>query len=881
MSLKRRWRTTSLDDRTWQRRVWARIALDRVVRARWRRRTDSDIVSPGSENMTEEPQTPAVAVARVPLARRSRLYRLICRLVGIGVCAAAINLALADRREECAAAVRSKQEVAVPLCKFEYQRSRVPAAGALLAEAYFNNGEHASARELAVQLLATAAEADARYILGRVAQEDDDLEGASAMFEAARVLYRVEGRARELARDDGLLSMVRVDRGEFAKALQLIDECITQAQAASDVDAECVCHLAAANAFERIGHVKAAVRELDLAEKLAVLDVRKIDVAYRRASLSQETGDHALAIVRFENAIRERRPSQHSGWIVNAKLNLAYSLIEDGYLENGQLDEQDHGDKQRQLEQAQQHIEEAKRLDQDNEREAERAWVSAQLAYRRRDFAGAAALVDEYRRLRRDDYKDPEHRDDQIDVAVLGAQIELARNELEQAKEWARYGVSQIERMRGTQDVLELRPWVLAKRRAAYELYFTALARSEPVEVEAAAMVFDRWQGRAVQDALASRLPQSHGYGNVATEVNKLSRWLHVASEATFARDDDRAAVLRTMRRIDLVALVVANGEVWRLVASQGPPGLFRIASLKDIVDDVGRFQGRPSDAELAEHLGALLLPEDAFRKTSEVLHVVLDARLAGLPVAALRHRTGLLIKKRPIVYSLRLPERHCEPVDRKGRATVLGDPPINHPGLSRLPDAGMEIREVAESLRTTSKLEATSKTGTEATKAALFDAAGDAVLHVVTHGTATHDTATRDTVDTDPRTRGAGLVLADGEVYAMEIPLQRVAPSLVFLAACDGATSPGIPELSGSLVAGFLSAGSQHVIAMLGEVSDEGGRKISTSFYRADGVADPPRALFKVLAALAEAENTENTDWAKVVVFGPQVCTAGVAGHP
>jgi hypothetical protein len=474
--------------------------------------------------------------------------------------------------------------------------------------------------------------------------------------------------------------------------------------------------------------------------------------------------------------------------------------------------------------------------------------VAAQIAYRQHDLARASSLTDKYFKLVGPD--DSVDRDDRIDLATLQARIELERDDLKGAERWARRGVELVEGVRGVQSALELRPWVLAKRRAPYELRFTALARSH--QIEAAAMVFDEWQGRTVQDALARPWrPASLDYRGIADQITRLDRWLRMASQAPLARSPDRDAVLRTMRGIDLLALIVANDDVWSLTANHGPPRISRLgplAQIKELVDD---FRGHPTDVKLASALGALLLPDASFRTTREVLHVLVDGRLGGLPVAALRHGATPLIAMRPIVRVLRLPETRCVHVTRSGAATVLAAPG------DTLPNAQREAEQVAALLHTTSKI------GAAATKAALFAAASDGVLHVAAHGTIGMD--------------GAALVLADGEVSALEISAHQRAPSLAVLSACDAATSED-PELAGSLAAGFLGAGSQHVVATLRPVSDAGALEITTRFYRAGGVADPARALAAVQSALAK---TPNIDWPYFTVFGPDACLEDAPDHP
>jgi tetratricopeptide (TPR) repeat protein len=824
-----------LDNRSWQRRVWARIALDRRQRSRWRPATDSDNVSPRSGNMTDEPRrTLVVRLARSSRALRSWLYRLVRLSIVVCLCVVVIEQR-ADLTDfvgeaDCAAAVRDKRQDAVQVCRFQYQRTQDPATGVRLAAALNASGDHAAATQLVIGLLDTPARPDALYLRGLLAREDDDNELALTALQEARKLHRLEQRHKELARDDGVLAMVRVARSEYAEALQLIDECITEAQLTCNTDLQCYCHLAAADALIAVGYGPAADRELDLAKALTHGDERRRDLEYQYASLEQDSGRHGKAIAKFRKALQYHTHSQDPLWTVKTELNLAYSLAEYG-----------------QPNEAQQHLDNATLLDADHKKKSARTLVAAQIAYRKYDLARAATLTDQYFELFGADGADD--RDDRIDAAVLGARIALDSNDLPRAEQWARRGVEQVEQVRGRQGVLELRPWVLAKWRAPYELRFTARARGQ--NIEAAVMAFDEWQGRTVQDSLVTpRPPASLGYRGIAAQITRLGAWLRVASQAAFAKPPDREAVLRTMQSIDLLALIVANDEVWRLVASHGAPRLSRIKPLAEIQELVDQFRGHPTDMKLASDLGALLLPDDVFRVTREVLHVLVDGRLQGLPVAALRRGAVPLIALRPIVRVLRLPETPCARAARPGRATVIA---VDD---AEIPNALIEAQEVAGLLHTTSQ------TGAAATKAAVFAAASDAVLHVAAHGEMGID--------------GAALVLADGEVSALEIPVRNIAPSLAVLTACDSAASED-PELAGSLAAGFLGAGSQHVVATLRSISDRGGLEIAKRFYRAGGVADPPRALAAVQAELA---TTANTDWPNFVVFGPEICTEDALGR-
>jgi hypothetical protein len=363
-------------------------------------------------------------------------------------------------------------------------------------------------------------------------------------------------------------------------------------------------------------------------------------------------------------------------------------------------------------------------------------------------------------------------------------------------------------------------------------------------------MAIDAWQGRTVQDALERpRPPASLDHQGITEQITRLGRWLPLASQSTFARSPDLESVLSTMRGIDLLALIVADGDVWRLTANHGPPQLSRIATLVEVQGLAADFYGHPTDVKLASALGALLLPDESFRATRDVLHVLVDVRLKGLPVAALRRGPMALIEMRPIVRVLRLPETRCVHAARSGHATVLADPGGD------LEMAQKEGEEVARLLHTTSKA------GAAATKAALLAAAHDAVLHVAAHATTGVDSTIK---------------LADCEMSALEISARRVAPSLVMLSACNAARSDD-SELAGSLAAGFLAAGSQNVIATLRPITDAGALAVSKHFYLAGGVADPARALQAAQAALV---GTSNTDWPYFTVFGSDVCPERALDH-
>jgi tetratricopeptide (TPR) repeat protein len=838
MSRERDRPPTGDDSRSWQRLVWARIAFDRLWRSGWPRGSASNTVAHRRDSMSEGNRRASTAALERPRRLRPPWRRRLAGLAtAVAACAVIIwqscDIGVVDPRRECEVAQKASQINAVEVCQRAFRRTQDASTGVRLANALYARNEPGAARRLAILQLATSARSDALYLLGRIAYEEDRYEHASAMLELARILHHSEGEPRKLALDNGLLASVRTDLGEFGEALRLLDECITKMHELQDRSVEIYCRLAAVRTLVRVGYFEATAHEMEAAKPLASSEDEHIDLDNQRGNIAQETGAHPLAVEIFKTVLGRSERSTNTIRTINANLNIAYSLAE-----LGQVDE------------AQRYVDNAAIHDTDNMREKERAWASAQIAYRQGELIRASLLTEKYFDLL--DPKVTGDLDDQIDVAVLAARIELDRNDLGSARRWAERAVKLAERVRGAQSELELRPWVLAKRRVAHELLFTALARDG--QVEDAVLVFNEWQGRTVQDALSRPRPAAPtDRAGIANQISELSRWLSAVSHSAFARRADRDAVLSTLRKIDLVALIVANDDVWLLSANHGPPRLSRLATLTEIEARIGLFRDSPTASEqLASALGRLLLPKDVFRRTRDTLHVLVDSRLGALPVPALRRGNTPLIQLRPVARVLRLPETHCVHVSRSGHATVLAAPKGN------LLNARIEGELVAQQLRTTSKA------GIAATRAALFAAASDSVLHIAGHGVLNID--------------AAAIPLEDGDVSALEISARQVAPSLVVLSACNAATSPDL-ELAGSLAAGFLAAGSQHVLATLHSVSDAGAREVSTRFYAESGVADPARALAAVQSALAE--KSDNTDWPHFTVFGPDVCPTGTPEPP
>jgi tetratricopeptide (TPR) repeat protein len=733
---------------------------------------------------------------------------------------------------DCATAAReSTDAMAVVVCQQEYERGRRPATGALLANALRRSGDLTAAAALANELLATEARADGLYVLGQIAVTQKRLDDASSALEEARKLHRAKSQRRELAKDALALAEVQTRRNRYDESLVTLDDCIAEARSAPDTTTEGYCHLAAARVLAYVGYFDEARQELDRAEPQLAQDRDLAWLWHERGDLDQDAvrgpsrrGLNERAAGSFEKVLALATRAGIPKLVLTAHLNLAYSLAEIGKPDD-----------------AERHLAEAGVLDREGRYESSRAQLAARIAYRRGDLALASSINERvYPSMDGDD-------DDRIVIAVMQARIALASNDLAAAERWARRGVEIAEKMRAAQKAAELRPWVLASRREPFELLFKALALAG--RTEDAITVFDLWQGRTLVDTMARPSTEpAQGLVSMATKIRNLGQWLPKVSSAPLVHDDGRAAI-DTLRKskIDLIALAVADGDVWRLTASRGRFRLDRLGPLDELRDKQDRFIAAPTDPALADELGALLLPGDVVRTTDEPLYVVLDAPLAALPFVALRHGGRPLIAARPVLRAPRLPAAaSCGAHPDGGHTLILAD------AAGNLPDARKEAALIASQLKTTPLV------GELATAAALLAAKPDSLLHVAVHAG----------VDAG----GGVLKLYDRALSAPEITASRISASLVVLSGCSTAQAAD-PELAGSLSTAFLAGGSGHVIATLRPVSDPGALELTRRFYSSGGVADPVRALARIQAELAAGDSK---DWPNFAAFGAEVCTAG-----
>jgi tetratricopeptide (TPR) repeat protein len=730
------------------------------------------------------------------------------------------------RRRDCAATYRSDTDaMAVAICQREYQRTRLPQTGILLADAYRHSGNAEAAVALANQLLGGEARGNALQILGKIAGERGRTDESVRMLQEARALHRKQGDRLALAKDDQFLGMMQSRLAHYSEALQTLDEGITEAAAVHDPMIEGYCHLSAVRVLNEVGYFEAASLEIDRAGRLLTAERDLAQLRYMQGNLEQDF-DRGLfrpshqhqAVVAFERSLEIAQRNELTALVLHLHLNLAYSLAEIGRVDD-----------------AERHLSDAAVLDRDRAYEGQRTQLAARIAYRRGNLALASSLNERQ-------YPAIEDADERIDVCVMQARIALETGDLAGAMKWATLGVDAAEQIRREQAVSELRPWVLTSRREPFELLFSAHARAG--RVDEAASVFDRWQGRTLLEQMAR--PSSEpatGLSITASAMQSLRQWLPAVSVAPLMTTDPRA-MHETLARFDVVALVVAERDVWRLAAVHGHPTLDRLGTLDELRARIDRFAAEPTDAALAGELGALIVPAEAIHATDDPLYVVLDAPLAGIPFAALRRDDQPVIAARPVIRAPRIPiARTCGPRTGAGAAVVLAD------AAGDLPAARVEAGSVASRFGTTPLV------GPAATSRALLDAKSEALLHIAVHA--------------DYNTGGGRLRMYDRPVAAPEIAATRLGPSLVVLAGCSTARSLD-PELAASLPTAFLAGGSRHVVGTLAPVSDGGAEDLIRQFYDLGGAEDPVHALAQIQAKLARGGGK---DWPFFAVFSTEAC--------
>src|ERR1041384_4540252 len=173
--------STRRGDRSWQSRVWVRIAIDRLRRSIWSRRSDSHIVVSHGGNMSDgTDRRTVVSLQRPGRVGPSWRRRLVWLALIVALCVAIIRpdprILFVASKSDCATTTQSELRSALQLFQRENERIKDPATALCIAKAGYKI-EPAGAKQLAKRLLTTSVRSDALQLLGwmaRVERKDDE-----------------------------------------------------------------------------------------------------------------------------------------------------------------------------------------------------------------------------------------------------------------------------------------------------------------------------------------------------------------------------------------------------------------------------------------------------------------------------------------------------------------------------------------------------------------------------------------------------------------------------------------------------------------------------------------------------------------------------------
>lgn len=289
-------------------------------------------------------------------------------------------------------------------------------------------------------------------------------------------------------------------------------------------------------------------------------------------------------------------------------------------------------------------------------------------------------------------------------------------------------------------------------------------------------------------------------------------------------------SVLSAWRARDLV-IVIAPGErplgaggerAYRLRAHDGDLTGEDIGPARQARQWARALHAEPGDRDTARALGRLLVPPGPGDRT---LHVLAIGELGGVPLAALRDDTGLIVGRRPLARVLALRASHPGS-SGDGPSLIMADPKAD------LPSARQEGEAVWAALGRTVELVGAGRPAA-ATSDRLWTARDARLLHIASH--------------VGIRGRWRALRLADHDVIPSEIVSRQLAPRLAVLASCGSAAALD-EEGWGSIAAALLEAGTAVVIATDRSVRDQAALALMQRFYaQPDWADDPARALGRV----------------------------------
>jgi tetratricopeptide (TPR) repeat protein len=662
-----------------------------------------------------------------------------------------------------------------------------------------------------VPLFDTAAGAGARraaaYVHGLHGQD----EVAEKLLREALALHQAQADLGEVASDEHQLTRVLRSRHQYDAAIAAAHAGLAAAAAAHDP------------------HI-AALLELALAELQAETgDETAARDAFARATALRGTtpGDQAWIALKHGTFVLELGDAETARAILSSALALAERHGEARVARAAHLNLAEAERLRGHLDDATRHLE-ASGVDENSAYAASYLRVAGLVAAARGDAGTADAfLARAGERSDNADYK--------WSVALERGRLAEARGDQRRAEALYRDSVAIVERLRAETSALELRPWVLARRRDPYEALFSLLARAD--NVVAALEIAEMLHARSFLDVTRG-VGRSRPAAPSPTQVAAVG-----VPTATPLTGDAALAAIGTR---ETLIFLRAQRALWRFEIAEGR--VRRLAPLAPDVDVlVRRWKATPNDDDLAAQLGAALIPAAFARSTDAPLYVIATEELAGLPLPALRLTGERLAARRPLVRA-----QGVTMLAARSRAVADGPPMFVGDVDSTLSAAREEVTRLA-------RLAAVDPVvGPDATSRRVLEAGRARLLHLAVHATG----------------GPGGLVLADGELGPARIAGGPVPPPLVVLAGCSTAVGAD-PEDWETVASAFLAAGACSVVATQQSVHDAEAAALIERFYQHGGDKRPAAALAAAQAELG-AHHPVGT-WAYFAVYGaatPDECS-------
>jgi tetratricopeptide (TPR) repeat protein len=692
----------------------------------------------------------------------------------------------------------------------------------------FERGDHDQAKAVLVSLLFTDADADASYLLGYLLgdTQDDDKERAGLnFFQRAYTKYRSDGRHSAASRAAGYASRITLTGAEFDGELGWATIALKEAELAGEPRARGKATLALAEVQDSYGMVQEALEGFDDAERelrawpgevaLVHLNRAQLLLDLERYDAARKEVDLAIA----ENA-RETSAAfgaRRSEFQVGARLNRAIALA---HLER--FEEADH---------------ELEALDRPDIRDSvsfdgENCFIKADdaratkivltyglVAARKRDLGAARNWFE---------CTNPAHVEDDYKWTVATELAGAYRGEgrFSEARAYYEKAIDIIEGMRGQADYVELRPWVLDRRKRPYVELLDMLAWEE-LYLDAL-VVAEALHARTLLDVVLSPA------GSADAARNARLRATSPATQRLSAND-----LIRIIGTHEVLVFATVNDGFWRFHVANGrvTARYFDQAAAQTIEDY------RNSLDEYGPQAAALLLPEDLTSSTEPL--VVIGEEVWDTPFASLPRERGMLVDARPVAYLPGVAAMECRAGSWTAGGVALGD------ADGTLRGAAKEVEMLAASPSIRGYL------GANATWAALVQAKHLERLHLAVHGRR--------------REHAMALELADGDVTAAQILDAGIGPKQVVLAGCNTANDADAPESWSSFPSAFVAAGSRYVISTVQSVRDDAAATFVGAYYDLVEAMDPIRATRE--AQLRARGTSQTKDWASFTAWGSPAC--------